>query len=277
MELLVRELGSPSWQNHVAAEQALEFCARMCSFEHRVEVIQNTDAISPDVRVWLHDRPVTVEFKALHGPEDRAVWDRFVEKLAMHLMERLGAEFPFQVEFEAPALEHLESVLEAIVELVRSKDESFRVLPHGAGRARFALEGSTWTLPVGQHDDLTRIGSNLRSKWVRQLRTVSGPTLLVVLTRTMFLPSHVLESASLVASTLTQTLSRRKMLGALLVHEEPFVPAPPDALHVDTNWRFAMGAREERARFALLVNNTAARVPLTAHELEPLLGPSMHW
>ncbi len=40
-----------------------------------------------------------------------------------------------------------------------------------------------------------------------------------------------------------------------------------------------MGAHEGRARFALQVNinNTAARVPLTVQELEPLVGPSMHW
>ena len=278
VELLVRDLGSSSWRNHVAAEQALEFCARMCSFQHRVEVIQNTDAISPDVRVWLHDRPVTVEFKALHDPEERADWDRFEEELMLGLMRRLGGSaFPFRADFDPPALEHVESVLDAIVEVVTSRDEAFRVLPHDSGRARFDLDGRGWTLPVGQHDDLTRIGSNLRAKWVRQLQTVTGPTLLVVLTRAMFPSSRTVESVHRAVAALTETLARRKMIGAVLLHEEPFEAAPPHALHVDANWRFTMGAHEGRARFALLVNNTAARVPLTVQELEPLVGTFMHW
>jgi hypothetical protein len=176
LEVLVSDLGGATWRDHVAAEQALELCGRFRQAGHRVELIQNTNMVSPDTRVWLQDRPVTIEFKALHDRNERFPWTAFEDEMTGGLMERLMQRdgwnpdyFMLQVEFEEPARRCVAAVVDALLQILDSRDGAWRDLPEGAGRARFTEEPSErgWSLPDPQQDDLTRVMGNLRSKWIK--------------------------------------------------------------------------------------------------------------
>lgn len=67
------------------------------------------------------------------------------------------------------------------------------------------------------------------------------------------------------------------MISGLLLHEEPFEPPSAPLLHADRGWRLAMCTTEGRVRTALVVENAAANVVLTEHELCVLVGENMHW
>ena len=284
VNLLVKDLGSPAWQKHVAAAQALEFCGRMRAAGHRVEIIQNTDEVSPDVRVWLHERPITLEFKALHDPDEQIRWDNFIDALHNELCQRrpCAEVFPFEAEFSDPALEHLHDVADALSAIAANGNAELHDLPHGAGRARFLADANAPRVlhfPVEQSDDLDRIVGNLGGKYSRQLRSVAGPTLLVVLTKRMFFArfERVVDVARDAASTLQRALAERTMISGLLLHEEPFEPPSTPLLYADRGWRLAMCTTEGRVRTALLVENAAANIVLTEHELDVLVGENMHW
>ncbi len=284
VELLVKDLGSPAWQKHIASEQALEFCGRMRAVGHRVEIIRNTDEVSPDVRVWLRDRPVTIEFKALHDPDEQIPWDEFFEALHGELFRRRPnvEVFPFDVDFLAPALEHRDDVADALAAIATRGDEELLDLPQGSGRARYVgdpVAPRALRYPVDQRDDLDRIVANLGAKYRRQLRAADGPRLLVVLTKSMFFVQneHIPAVARHVATTLGRTLAERTTISGLLLHEEPLEPPHTPVLHVDNGWRFAMCATEGRARTAVLVQNATVMVGLTEPELDVLVGENMHW
>jgi len=288
LELVVKDLGSVMWTKHIAAEQALEFCGRLQQAGHRVELIRNTDDTSPDIRVWLQDRPVTVEFKALHDPDERTRWTAFEDALFVGLMQRCAPTAPdndwalFAAQFDWPALVQLEAVVDRLWEIIDARCPTWSALPGGAGSARFAaLEDPQrgYRLPVAQRDDLSRIHSNLRSKWVEQLRSVDGPTLLVVLTHDMFFGpgESVTAEVQRVTGQLRKVLADRRMLGAVLLHEEPFLPTYATLQERGEGWRFEMGGAEGRARSLLLMQNAAAHVPLDLCELDPLVGALRVW
>lgn len=288
LEVLVKGLGGATWRDHIAAEQALELCGRFRQAGHRVELIQNTHRVSPDTRVWLHDRPVTIELKALHDRDEQAPWTEFEDEVMRGLREQLMQRdawtsdyFRFRVEFEDPARRHVAAVVDTLLQILDSRDEAWRDLPGGGGRARFAEEPGEqgWTIPVLQQDDLTRVMGNLRSKWIKQLRTVEGPTLLVVLTEQMFpLELEALrEQLHDITTGLRGLLPERRMLGGVLFHEEPFLPPHEPVIHSEPDWRFSMGATEGRARAALLMLNPTARAPLVPDEIDRLVGPDMRW
>jgi hypothetical protein len=136
-----------------------------------------------------------------------------------------------------------------------------------------------WRHPVPQRDDFTRIAANLRARWTRQLRTVDGPTLLVVLTQDLLdgLDARAAEEAHDLTMQLQEILCARRAPSALLFHEEPFLPAAAMRTWIDDGWRYVHGTTEGRYRSVLLVENPAARVGLTSRELDPLVGPWMRW
>lgn len=278
VELLVKDLGSPRWHVHVAAEQALEFCGRLCGVGHRVEIIHPEQRRSPDVRVWLHDRPVTLEFKALQDPDAQAPWSEFLDALHGEMFRRRpeGEPLPFEAEFLGPALDHVEDVADALATIAERGDAEFDDLPHGSGRARYVVDENGargFLLPIEKRSDLDRIVANLGGKYRRQLRGIGGPTLLVVLTQSMFpaaawLPEVVRD----VVGTLREALGAKTTMSGLLLHEESFLPPFRPVLHVDSDWRFAMGATERRARAMLLVQNVAAAFALTPPELDALIS-----
>lgn len=283
VELLVKDLGSPSWQRHIAAEQALEFCGRLRACEHRVAIIRPTHNRSPDVQVWLSDRPVTIEFKALHNPDEQDTWFEFVEALHNELFQRRpGADpLPFDVQFHLPALEHMNDVAEALSEMAARGGASLHDLPHGAGQAKYVAEPSLRRLvfPVEQRGDLERIVSGLGGKYRRQLHEVIGPTLLVVLTQDLFVVrmEQLLTVVRHAAGTLRGVLAERGAIGGILIHEEPLEGVPIPVLKRENDWRFAMCATEARARNALFVNNLTAEIPLTDNEIELLVGANIRW
>ncbi len=283
LECLVADLGADTWRDHIAAEQALEFCGRFKRAGHRVEFIQTTHQVSPDTRVWLCDRPVTIEFKALHERDERAAWDGFEEELTKRLLHHgaLADSFQLDIAFAEPALQHRERTIDALLQIWDQRDHSWRDLPEGAGRARYAEEPAEagWTVPVSQQPDLKRLLSNLRSKWVRQLDAADGPTLLVVLTEHLFSMKLDAQRAQIpsIVDALQKTLSGRRMLGGVLLHEEPFLPARVPIFDSGEDWSFTTGSSEGRARTALLARNSSARVPLTIDEIDLLLGPRMGW
>jgi hypothetical protein len=286
LETLVRNLGKAPWSDHLAAEQALEFCSRCRAAGHRVELLGATNAVSPDATVWFHDRPVTVEFKALHTPNARAPWDAFEDALVGGLRQR-GAhdpegQFPFRITFAAPALAHTEAIVDTLAQLFAARDPALRDLPHGAGQAQFVADRRAargWLSPVPQRDDLARVVPQLGRNWVRQLEAVDGPTLVIGLTENLFVASDAdaLNEARHIASVLRDCLRARAVPGAVLLHEEPFLPPSAPVLHLDDGWRFTRGSSDGRARSALLVQSGSARIPLTADELEVLIGPTMPW
>lgn len=283
---LVQNLGERPWSRHIAAEQTLEFCGRLHAAGIRVGLIKPTNGASPDAQLWLDDRPVTTEFKALHDPDERAPWEAFEDALNTGLMMRgahaLNGVFPFLIEFYAPALDHTAAIVDALVAIFEVRERAWRDLPHDSGRARLvaATDSSPgWTMPVRQRDDLARIGSNLRAKWLRQPRAVQGPTVLVVLTQHLFPApdAHTLDEVRRIVHALREGLREHNVPSAIIIHEEPFWPPPSSSLQIEDGWRFVLGATEGRYRAALLVANPSARVSLTATELDQLIGPMMRW
>lgn len=285
VELLVKDLGSPSWQKHVAAEQALEFCGRMQAAGRRVEIVQNTHEVSPDVRVWLHDRPVTIEFKALHDPDAMNAWDEYLDALHDALFKRRPGPdfFLFDIEFRDPALDHIEDVADTLAAIAVSGNRDVHELPHDAGLARYLADPGAmgdFRFPLEQQrDDLDRIVANLGSKYRRQLRAVDGPKLLAVLTKRMFFvpTTRIPIVARHVSSRLQHALAERTSIGGILLYEEPLEPASAPLLHIDAGWRFAMSTTERRARTSLLAQNSAAEVGLTEREVDVLLGEHAPW
>jgi len=283
LELLVKDLGSSAWQRHVAAEQALEFCGRLRACEHRVVIIRPTHNRSPDVQVWLSDRPVTIEFIALHNPDEQETWFDFVDALYNELFQRrLGADpFPFDVQFHLTALEHMNDVANALSAIAARGDVSPHDLPHRAGQARYVAEPSERWLGfrVEQRGDLERVVASLGGRYRRQLDEVAGRTLLVVLAQKLFFVrterlSTVVRRA---ADTLRDVLAERSAIGGILIHEDPLEGVSTPVLHRENDWRFAMCATEARACTALLVNNVTAEIRLTDAELEVLVGANIRW
>jgi transcriptional regulator with XRE-family HTH domain len=279
---LVKDLGSPEWPRHVAAAQALEFCGGMRAAGHRVEIIKNTDLVSPDVRVWLDDRPITIEFKALHDSDAQTPWDHFFDALHDDLSRQRPSEvFPFDAEFFAPALEHRDDVVSALIAIAERGDADVHELPHGAGRARYVADVNAQRMlrfPVDQRDDLDRVVGNLGGKYGRQLRAAGGPTLLVVLTRNMFfapmerLPAVVCSAVL----RLREALATQQTMSGVLLHEEPFEPLRAPVLHIAPEWRFETCPTAGRSRTSLLLQNGAANVALTNAELDVLVGGTLH-
>ncbi|MEZ4359122.1 MAG: hypothetical protein R3B48_03005 [Kofleriaceae bacterium] len=283
VNLVVKELGSPAWQKHIAAEQTLEFCGRIRAAGHRVELIQNTDEVSPDARVWLDNHAITLEFKALHDSDEQMQWDEFFATLQSELFRRRpeGEVFPFWAEFLAPALEHPQDVADTLSKIAANKHSELHYLPHGAGRARYEAdtEAREMLFPIAQCDDLDRVTRNLSGKYRRQLRSTETPTLLVVLTKTMFLThsNRRIAAAREAALKLQKALEEGTMISGLLIQEELFEQLNSPLFHADRTWRLAINTAQGRARTTLLVKNGAANIMLSEHEIDVLIGKHMHW
>lgn len=284
LDLLIADLSSPAWHRHIAAEQTLEFCGRMRGAGRRVEIIKPSQKTAPDVRVWLHDRPVTIEFKALHDSDEQAAWDSFTDELHHELFRRRpGTEvFPFDIEFFDPAREHVEAIADALTLIAARGEDGIHDLPHGTGRATYlgapALPRAL-RYPIAQRDDLDRIVANLGGTYRRQLRGLQDPTLLVVLTQRMFfVQSEQMPVVAREAATALQAvLVERATVSALLIHEEPLEPPARPMLHVSNGWRFATTATEGRARTSLLIQNAGANIAMLPRELDALIGTNMCW
>lgn len=147
-------------------------------------------------------------------------------------------------------------------------------------RRRWKQSGG-WHTPVNDKAEIARIDAKLRYDWIEQLRNTQGPTLLVALTRNLFFvcPEHLADEVTRTAARFRKRLPGRKMISAILLHEEPFLPPAAPILHIDQGWRFALDATEGRLRSAMLIENPSPRpgATLMPEEIDALIGPSACW
>jgi hypothetical protein len=275
-------LGGKSWSDYLAGVMGLEFLSRAQSAGCTVEFIERDSGRTADARITVVDRPITVEFKALHEPDELEPWSDFEGALMAGLTRRGVQGIAFERDLEPAALTNPEAVADGLASIAVRGVREFEALPGRTGRARLAEDNmGCCGYPVENKDELARITSKLRSKkWYAQL-DVEGPTLLVVRARTIFgggEPGRVGMAARLIADGLCEPLRRLEMIGAVLVYEEPFW-AP----------RFPLDARADElrvridtsgsgfARFMSLTHNPGAGTPLTEAELDRLVGPDLIW
>ena len=109
-------------------------------------------------------------------------------------------------------------------------------------------------MPVVQKDEIDRIKDKLRNAWVNQLLHVEEPTLLVALTENVF-HYNLLDLAHDIYDLrimLSETLPGRKMLSAILFHEESFFPPTNSIAFVGDGARFVRDASDGHDRALLL-------------------------
>ena len=196
-------------------------------------------------------------------------------------MLRRGVEVDrIRVECDAAALNNRETFLEGLIDVYQKRSAVFRKLPRGTGRACFTDRGEAgWWFPLEETEDLDRIISRLTGRWRKKFMGLATPTLLVVRAEMLFgsTPQRVLEKAREVAASLQPVLGTLGTIGAILVYDEIFWSPPSPAFGAFPDFRLALGAVEGCPRAAMLVPNQHAANPLTAAELDVLVGPNMLW
>lgn len=284
LDLLVGDLGRRAWAQHVSSVMALEFCSRLRAADFGVELIKpDSREKRPDARVMLSGRWIAVEFKALHERDDYESWvelqDRLLSELALSNVE-LGS---LDIAFAPAALDNRAAVVDGLRAVYASQCREYRELPAQTGFARFNGKNvGMRDFPIDQQaDDAARITANLGA-WSRQLAASAGPALLVVKAKNIFsaalLTGAVQSRADQLSGELSPHLLDVPEIGALLVYEEPFLAVPPSYSTATVRAHVTAGASNGgHARVAILIPNPAARVPLVADELLPLIGKGMRW
>jgi hypothetical protein len=277
-----RDLGSPEWTQYMAAVMALEFCGRLRRSGRRAEFIQNTDAKSPDARIDLAGRWVTVEFKAMHEPDEMKAWnelhDLAFEYLARHGLDLGGLEVNCEQGAVEPGVRS--AFLDGLLAVKQSGSTDRVELPAQSGRARnIPCNVGRWRFPVEEVPDIERIVRKMLGKWRRQLAKEPGPTVLVVRTGALFGEAlgAVVSNAEAAARSLAAAAQRLPSVAAVVVYDEMFWQPPAPAFLGVSSYRLSIGAADGCARAALLVPNGAAAVPLTPAELDSLVRPDMLW
>lgn len=281
VEALVRlDLGSSAWPQYVAAVMALEFCGRFAAHGRFVEFIETADHEAPaDAFVDVAQRPIRVEFKALHEAEFLAKWNELMEWVT-NRMAAQSADNEVDVWCYPPALENREALLADLIAVRAAKCPDMIQLPSGTGQARYTgLNVMGWSYPEKQRPDLERLLSKLASRWWRKFRNADRPGLLVVRTSMLFGESFagVEGRAQEIAEAVTAVLPSIPGASAIVIYDDPFWPPIPATHQVIASARLCTGTMGGCARIVLLVTNTEAAFPLTTEELELLIGPNMAW
>jgi len=289
-ELVEHDLGGKVWQHYFSAVMTLEFVARWRAAGCDVELVARDrtkgrrPTKTPDARVKVVDRWITVEFKALHDHDDLTPWfEKFEPALGSVLMARGIAGTVFERDLTPAALTDVEAVADGLADIVAKGAREWTELPHGTGKARLAPYGfGTCGYPVVQKPDLDRLRSRLLSGWGEQLARATDPTLLVVSAKTRFPfsePTLVIERGREFARMLDLPLRDRPYIGAVLVYDVPPLVPPVSAVYADLG-SLRIGrdtAPIGFARFSVITCNGGATVPLRKPELERLVGPSQTW
>jgi hypothetical protein len=281
-DALVRsDLGSSEWTEYSAAVMALEFCGRLRPSVRRVEFIETAGHLHPsDALVEIATRSLTVEFKALHNPDDMKQWEDLCDWVVNQLVARGGTGSGVDVECAPTALDEREALVEGLLVVQRERSPDWQPLARETGWARYTgLNVLGWRPAVRQRPELDRIIGKLTGKWWKKFRDATTPTLLVVRTGLLFgeSPASVLAKAEAAAARLRETLESFQTIGAVLIYDEPlWPPAAPDFVETPT-FRLATGAADGCARAVLVVTNPCATIPLTEEELQVLVGPRMLW
>lgn len=283
LDYFVRDgLGRKAWRDYLATVMGLEFCSRARSFGCDVEFIQRDNLKRADARVTLRERPITIEFKALHEHDQMAIWHPFEQQVMDELAKLQLAHVAFDREVTWAALRDAEAVIQGLASIAERDAREYEPLPRETGRARIApINVGSLRYPVTQTDELTRIASKIRSKWHKQLRNPSEPSLLIVRTRTIFgsgEPAAVGAVARRVADVLEPELHRFPCIGGVLIFEEPFW-APCFPVHYNAeDLRVSIDTSPRGfARFSVFVPNATAQLPLMVDELHRLIGPGRIW
>jgi hypothetical protein len=283
---LVRDLGLPQWTDYVAAVMALEFCSKFRTSGCEVEVIKpDRSGPRPDVRVMPDNRWLTVEFKGLHPPNEKATWDALTDDVFCELMMQHHIEHPaFEIHFAPAALGNAGAVVRGLLDVHARASRNFEALPSGTGWARISSGSATsYLLPFAEKEDITRIARNLadpKRPWSRQLGSVTGATVLVVKSKDIFKGfdrSDILGRVDDLSSQIVAPLLSCPEIGAILIYEEPFLAPPPRFTAVTGTARVAVGSSEGFARVTVLLENRQASVPLTEAEIDALIGERMRW
>jgi hypothetical protein len=282
LEALLRsDLGSSEWTEYLAAVMSLEFCGPLRAAGHSVELIETGGQQSPpDARVHLGGRWTTVEFKALHQPDNMKVWDDLMD-WALNEMSRRGVRVEgIEVHCEPAALVERKAFLDGVLDVYRARTATFQELPCGTGRARFKSGNvNGWTFPVKDTPELLRVASKLAGSWWKKFGGVSTPTVLVVRTGMLFgeTPRRMHEKADEAATLLREVLVDTEMVGAVLIYDELLWQPPAPAFFSRPEFRLSIGAKDGGARAALIVPNPRAANPLTSAELDVLVADRMLW
>jgi hypothetical protein len=280
---IVKSLAREARSEYVAAMMALEFCARARAVGCEVEFVQRSGSPSPDVRVKVAERWLTIELKALHDPDEMEAWYEFEQKIVNGLGPRglIRNGLAFDRQLTEAALSDPEAVLDGLEAVAAGGHRDYRDLPRGTGRARIApINCGKSGFPIDQEDDLVRLVKKLRQKWWRQFAATTGPTLLVARATRVFGWTDVNSvgaAARRIATALVPCLRGFPTIGGVLVYDEPFLP-PVWPLFADAgDMRTRMDTSSGCARMMTLVPNPAAAVPLAEHELSRFVGPEIIW
>jgi len=282
-EVVHSGLANKMWKEYTAAAMALEFGSRIRAAGGDAEFIQRDHDKSPDARLRLVDRWITVEFKGLHERDEMEAWYDFEQTVMNGLTPHGLAGVAFDRELTPAALGDPGAVVEGLLSIAVRNVREYELLPRGTGRARLApINCGKCGYPVEQTDELVRLTSRVRSrKWYEQLERAGGPTLLIVRANTLFgtgEPGVVGAAARRVADALNVYLPRLRMISAVLVYDEPFW-APRFAIHHEADdLRVRIDtAPSGCARFMTLVRNADATEPLHEADLDKLVGPQPIW
>lgn len=270
--LVRRLLGSTEWSDYVAGSMALSFLALLARAGRSAVPIAEGNALSADVEAILHLRPVTVEMKAMHTTADARLFDDLMDAILDEGVDlgSLVGHIPV-----VPPRETHAPIASEVARIFSQPGPSTQV-SIGKGSVRRRQNDTELLLGPASKVDRERLLDRIRNrKYVDQLDTVQGPTVLLVRSRSVFFgaEAHLLRQW---LADLSEHLRRAPGLSAVIVVEEGGARLNYQAVR---NVRLLVGLDpEDRVpRTVLLMSNEEARVPLTAEELDVLLSPSMCW
>lgn len=266
---LRRLLGSSEWHDYFAADTALSFLASHARVRIPVEFVAEGSTPTPDARVTMADRPITVEFKGMFLPDSEKKFADFFKCLLEHQIDVNALEGEI---LETPSEAAYESVATAIAEFVA--DGAVGVLSFDEGWVRKRSEGMLWG-PSGKND-FERLKSRLSGQqYTRQLLETETPNVLLVRTRTAFLGvkgPRLAEQTELLKSQ----LEKRPEVSAIVIAEA--CDASPIFCRDESIRLFVDEEPEFRTKRAVLaIANRQAVRPVTQEELDALVGPQMRW
>ena len=232
-----------------------------------------------DAVIKLVERPVIVEFKALHEAEHLEKWNALLEWVSQQLGQR-QADNEIDVWCEPSALENREALLEDLLTARKGRSRARVRLPSGTGWVQYTgLNVMGWSFPEKQKPELERLISKLSAKWWKKFVGATDPTLLVVSSSMLVGQSWagIRSRAENAAASVIEALESVPSLSAVVIYDAPFLPPLPTVFLESPNFRLCSGAMNGCARVTLATLNPSATVPLTENELRHLIGPQMVW
>jgi hypothetical protein len=227
IDAVVAEVGGATWQSYKHGVMALEIAAGLSGRGCKIRFVARTNNTTPDLEVRLVDRPVTLELKALHEPDDEEPWHALERRISIALA-RVGLNAGvFDLDLEWSAIDNPDAVFEGLLGVAAAQSSSYVPLPDGTGKARLSASNVCLrTHPGHARYDVDRILGNLR-RWSNQVATEGQPTMVVVHTRDLYRPFSNLgryEAVAAVADVVARRLLFIQEVSAVLLYEDSFEP-----------------------------------------------------